>query len=353
MESEPRIAIRGPGSYFPAVRVLTWIPIVALLLLLGMAWVAFRSERPFTFEFDEPPAANTLADPLVVGIALGEETLSGTVLTEAGRPVREALVKLQRGVRLLFAYSDAEGHFRIPGVDPGEHALTVVARGHLPVVFQALAGETPVKLRLGAPIANPPAVPASEQTDLHLTLQSLTDDGDTSRLELVLEPLDDDILASPTFPRLSPFATDGACTVPGLAHGRYRALVIPHWAHGGTWPDLLTDLDGPGRVIEHPADGDQDLELRAGEIRGRITDIQTHVSQGVEFIGGALIIVRPATAGTEPDARIWPPAQTDEQGTFLVRDLPPGRYLVTVHVGDRRIEREVTVYAAATTTLDL
>jgi len=328
---------------------------VALLLLLGVAWIAFQSDRSFTFEFDAPPAADTLTDPLIAGIARGEETLSGRLLTEAGRPVREALIKLQHKDRLLWTHTDADGHFQIPGVDPGSHSLTVVARGHTPAVFEAVAGETPVELKLSAPIPPPPAVPASVRSDLKVTLRSVSDDEDGSRFELLLQPLDDDILAGPTFPRLTPFEADGTCVVPELAHGRYRALILPNWAHGGAWPDLLTDLDGPGREIDHPAGGDPELELRAGEIRGRITDVQPQATQGVEFVAGALVLVRPAVggSGSDPDPRLWPPAQSDEQGSFLVRDLAPGRYLVTVHVGDRRIEREVTVYAAATTTLDL
>ena len=65
------------------MRLVTWIPIVVLLLLIGVAWIAFQSERPFTFAFDEPPTANTVADPEAPA---GSETISGTVLGAEGRP---------------------------------------------------------------------------------------------------------------------------------------------------------------------------------------------------------------------------------------------------------------------------
>ena len=76
---------------------------------------------------------------------------------------------------------------------------------------------------------------------------------------------------------------------------------------------------------------------------------------GAEFVAGALILVRPAgAAGMDlGDPRIWPPAESGEDGSFLVADLPPGRYVVSVHAGSRNVEREVAVYASATTTLDL
>ena len=44
------------------MRLLTWIPIVVLLLLLGVAWTALRSEHPLTLAFDEPPAADVSSE---------------------------------------------------------------------------------------------------------------------------------------------------------------------------------------------------------------------------------------------------------------------------------------------------
>ena len=335
------------------MRLLTWIPIVVLLLLTGIAWVAFRTEHPVTLAFDEPPPAEVRADPMP---PVGSETIAGRVVAEEDRPVRDALVETMHGSRVLWTHTDAEGRFRLPGVDPGPYRLTVVARGFLPARFEVEAGgASPAPLLLSRRVPPSPTVPAAVRSDLSVQLRSASGEGDLGRFELVLIPEERPVRDAPAFPRWATFASDGTCNVPDLVHGRYRAQVLPSWARGGSWPDLLTELDGPGDLLSHPSENGWDLELRSGEIRGRITDGTRRADRRVEFVAGALILVRPTPSGSpeRQDPRIWPPAESDEQGAFLVRDLPPGHYLVTVHSGDRRIEREVTVYPAATTTLDL
>ena len=39
----------------------------------------------------------------------------------------------------------------------------------------------------------------------------------------------------------------------------------------------------------------------------------------------------------------WPPRQTDAAGAFLVRDLPPGPYVVRVRAGEAGVERTEVV----------
>lgn len=331
------------------MRLITWIPITVLALLALVAWTAMRAEHPLALAFDEPPTAGSVAQPTA---PRGTATLIGRLANEAGRPVREALVEMHQGTRLRWTHSDTEGSFRISGVEPGEHEITVVARGFPPLVVSVQAGDSENAIVLDRRTPSSPTVPAAERSTLLARLRPAGTETDLSRFELRLEPLERDVRAGPSFPRRAAFQDDGSCAIEEVTHGRYRAHVLPRWAVGGSWPDLLTELDGPGIVLNHPSAEPWELELKSGEIRGRVTDNLGGRDRRVEYLAGALVLVRPLASGPDEDPRIWPPAESDERGAFLIRDLPPGRYEVTIHAGDQELVQAVNVYPAATTTLE-
>ena len=339
------------------MRVLAWVPIAALATLAVLAWIALGREPEFAFEFEEPPARAALPEP---ELPPGEATLEGVVETPEGEPAEEALVAWTGGERLAWTRTDGEGRFRLEAVPRGALDVLVLATGHPPCELAAESGAGPVRLVLVPAVRPPPRLAPVERSDLSGFVESsLAGPGDR-RYEVVLTPLGPPSRPGAAVPRRAATDADGSFGFSDLAHGTYRVTLLPHWARGGTWPDIAASEDGVPLVIEHPAARDERPELvlaeLSGEIRGRLaarpTAVETLGEPRPGFVEGALVIVR-STAGAEGGPRVWPPVVTDAEGGFLVRHLPAGRYLVEVTAGALATERAVVVQARSTTDLDL
>ena len=78
---------------------------------------------------------------------------------------------------------------------------------------------------------------------------------------------------------------------------------------------------------------------RAGDVRGRVTRSES----GTPIAGARVAVSSPARA-----------VLTSERGTYVLRDLPAGRYEVTVTALGRQPRRDsVAVQTGQTTTLDV
>ena len=103
---------------------------------------------------------------------------------------------------------------------------------------------------------------------------------------------------------------DGRFALPDLAAGSYRVHVLPAWAAGGTWPDVL---GGEVRFDHDPASlRELVLPLAEGAIAGTLADRRGRT------IEGALLLLTPV----DQPGRLWPPATSDPRGGFLIEDLP-------------------------------
>lgn len=345
------------------MRVLAYFPIVFLLVLGLLVWIALRTDVPLSFPFTEPPALAALPEPeLEAGTAVLEGRLLGSRLLGDGEaPIAQALVSVMDGPRLLWTFTDEEGQFRLTGLPEGPGEVSVLARDYPPVVRSLVAGSDPVVVHLPAPHDEPPLVRDLERSDLVGTVSLPGEQGGLSGFELALLPDREPDLPGASVPARFPLDESGAFVARELAHGSYHVLLLPGWARGGSWPDLLAPLGGEPLTLVHPRGSAEEplvLEAQSGVIRGVVTDGRgpARASGGrVAFVEGAMVIVQavPEDSANEGSARVWPPATTDDTGAFTVRNLPPGRYRVVVRSGDSRIEQLVTVRPRSIMDVDL
>jgi hypothetical protein len=120
----------------------------------------------------------------------------------------------------------------------------------------------------------------------------------------------------------------GVCDASGqfsfeqLAHGRYLVKVMPAWAGGGSWPDLVAPS---ARALDFQAErSDWSLELSRGEIEGEVRDDLGRTLEGALVWAGEF--------GNE--GKIWPPVSSGADGRFRIGDLPPGKYRVNCRAGE-------------------
>jgi hypothetical protein len=300
------------------------VPVLFTLAVgLGIAfgWANARfgappAELP-SFTPANPPTFEPLAPPL------GEEQLTGRVLSADGEPLVEAAVYTRAFLVPRWAYTDEAGRFEIDDLPSAELELTVLAWPHPIGRFRVRPGE-PVELRLEPPVPPPPSLPDVPRRALAgRVLGAGSAWGDPNGYEVVFRPaLPPDALQAPVERRIATDAS-GAFEIRDLALGSYRVSVLPSWAGGGTWPDLAASWS---QVLElaPSAPAELEIQLAAGAIEGRLFGDPTQ-----KPIEGAFCLVVRADDPT----RIWPPVVSSSEGRFRVRCLPPGRYLLGVHAG--------------------
>jgi len=343
----------------PAMRVFAYLPIVFLVVLGLLAWIALRTDVPLNFPFIEPPARAPLPEP---ELELGEAVLEGRLVGgERETPLEQALVSVMDGPRLLWTFTDEEGRFRLEQMAPGECEVSVLARDYPPAVRSVVAGSGPVVLHLPARHGEPPLVRDIERSDLVGTVSVPGEASGLGGFELAFLPDREPNLPGASVPVRLRLDASGGFVARELAHGTYRVLLLPDWARGGSWPDLLAASGGEPFIVVHPrAQSAEPLALpaRSGVIRGVVTE--RHDTPGaagvrVGFVEGAMVIVQALAAERAPPAsvRVWPPAMTDVTGAFEIRHLPPGRYRLIVRSGAGRIEQAVTVRPQSIITVDL
>lgn len=319
-------------------RLFTWLPYVGLCLLGVAALVrTFRSEGLDLAEFPRPPRVEFVDEVL----ASGTESIGGRVLDAAGSPIAEALVMADLDGELVWDYADAQGAFELERLPAGEVRLSALARKYATRVWTVHAPAGELVVDLGAPVDPPPSLPVIGESDLEGQVIAAIAGRGLLGYEVQLVP----VLPPQTFGAPTPVRTevgaDRTFRFEALLHGEYRVLILPPWAQGGSWPNLVEPAQE--RFTHGPAVQRVTFAIQAGEIAGRLVD-----SRG-EFVEGALIRV----AAEQHPARPWLPLLSDATGHFLVRDLPPGVYRLEVAAGEARLDERVRVLGGVTSEVDL
>jgi hypothetical protein len=126
---------------------------------------------------------------------------------------------------------------------------------------------------------------------------------------------------------------DGNFRLGDLAIGQYRLRVLPGWARGGTWPDLLDPVQS---AYQHGTEGEPlSLRLIDSRLRGQVVD-----GAGLP-LEGALVLL----SDTLEEAHIFRPVQSGPDGSFDMPGLPAGHFRMEVRAGEG--VRELTVELSA------
>jgi len=276
----------------------------------------------------------------------GGPRLVGTVRAPEGAPVEGVLVHASPAGVPTWDVTDAAGRFDLdwPPTEELEAApsfveLSVAAWDHPPVSRTVDWGLEQVEIVLPPREEPVPPLPEVETARLVARARPALDrpEGAPLELELVLEPVDPPESFSIAIVRRVRCEPDGTFRLDDLAHGRYRTQVLPGWAAGGSWPDLLA---GRGPELEHPRPAGEALELALAEgaLSGTVTD-----PEGGPLEGALALLAD----GARPE-RLWPPRFTDAQGRFTFEALPEGTYRLVLSAGEgRHVEEDLRVRAGA------
>ncbi len=210
---------------------------------------AFAVERP------PPPSLRALAPPQRGHVCAGR-LVAGAEET----PVSEALVWLRSGNEGSFAWTDAEGRFRFETLGPGPWPTKVVAAGYEPLELTLAEDANLHTLKLGKAYGPPPVLPPAARATITAS-SSPRADLDASDFEVVLV-LNTRSRSTPRCRARARCDAKGAFRFDELLAARYAVRVLPAWAHGGSWPDLLLGVDGtPQREFTHSAETPHALSL--------------------------------------------------------------------------------------------
>jgi Carboxypeptidase regulatory-like domain len=319
-----------------------WIPVLTLVGVV-VGFVARRAWTPPAELVIRPtPAANIPA----LELPPRNRVLDGRVVDPSGAAVPDALVFLRAGDAPHFAYTDEHGAFHLPALEDAPWDVTVLAIGFRPLAKELADATSPQTIRLDAPAGPAPRLPPLSRKDLAGTLSSRG----TFLLEgceVVLTPtLPPETLSGP-LPRRATAAADGRFVFQDLIVGEYTVEVLPAWARGGSWPDLARAIDGEKPTLLTHSAGEAPsvlaVTIQTGEVTGKLVDVDGHP------IEGSLVLISPAS---DP-SRVWPPESSVADGSFAVRGLPAGKYVVSIRAGTASVQREALVRAGESTALEL
>ncbi len=324
-------------------RVTTWIPLLTLAgVLVGFVVDRTLLEQPKELVIQPAPAKRLVA----LELPARPRGLAGRVVDPSGAPLADALVWLRAHDAPHFAYTDAAGAFQIESIEEPPWRVTILAQGFAPLVRDLEKVEAAdTTFRMDAPLGAAPALPMISRTRLAGEVK-----GAVAGDEVVLIPTAAPETLSAPLPRRAKVGADGRFTFDDLIVGEYAVEVRPEWARGGSWPDLLRGIDEPrARTIDLSKVADPSkpdplaLELPVGDLEGKLGGLEG------EAIEGGLVL---ASAASDP-SRVFPPETSRADGTFSMRGLPAGRYLLAVRAGSASVQKEVVVGAGPPTTVDL
>lgn len=342
---------------------LRWIPVLSLGVVLGVILVSSLSSPPVDFPFTEPPPGPTLP---AAEIQVGDRTLFGLVKSADGAPLGGAGVSIQQGTRPYFTWTDEDGRFVIQELLAGDVPVLIVAQGFQTAAFetagvQSTSADSPKAFVMDRPIGAPPTPPGIALADLtgRVSFSPLAEPEDG--YELLLQPTTAPTDGQGGFPRRTRVAPDGRFEVKLLHLGRYQAILLSPEDRGGAVPDLLAGADGLPRTFDHVG-GDEIpalvLESTAGALQGFILE-----GPGKGTVRGALIRAERirVEASLDPDRNAgrhlersdFRAVQSGPMGEYALRDLAPGRYIVSLVAGRRRQELTIDVPPRTAVELDL
>jgi len=290
---------------------------------VGRARVNLRAqiERTVRVRFD-PRRSDTFA---------ADDAIAGVVRDEAGHPVADALVAARHhrgGERALHpnasALTDAEGRFRLEGLDAGRYALRAAAEGHGPGDARGVeVGREDVEIVLGSEGRIRGRVAGAE--------------GPASGFAVVVERMAGELEAHHAG-SVAEYDPEGRFEIEGLASGRYRVTAT---APGAAPAEATTEVRA-GSTSDVGT-----LELgAAGSVRGLITSRELPVVGARVRLEGRL---------GNADLPTSQSATTDASGTFVLGGLAPGRRSLVVVAEDHhaRIQSGVVVTAGTETQLEI
>jgi hypothetical protein len=298
--------------------------LVPIAVLLGLLWAygaaRMRQGARETPIFDEP---HVLAQA-PMGSPFGERVLRGRVVDIEGRAMAGVTLYFRSNDVPFSGKSDAEGRFSFEGLGEHEIDLAVLAWGHPPRMHRVAPGED-VEIVITPPLEPPP--PLAGFTSASVSGRVSNPLGrrwwDPDGYEVALIPRGSPAELGGAVERRVRCAPTGEFTIPDLVHGSYDVHVLPEWAAGSDWPDLVAPVSSR---LEH-APGSQRsiaITLRCGVLEGTLSE------PNGRRLEGAVVLLSPAAA----PARLWPPIATDAEGRFRFLDLPPGAYLLSARAGE-------------------
>ncbi len=321
--------------------VLSAIVVALAAFLVARWWLAPDPQVP-SFSRPHPPRFEPL--PARASLDASGPRRLGRVLDEAGTPVEGAIVYARVDGVPLWTLSSRDGGFELllprsaaSTQAQSEIELVVTAWGVPPRTYSAAMQGESLEIVLPPRFQAPTALPKVELAALEgrIVPALARPAGEPAAYDLVLLPEAPPLAFSAAVARRVRCADDGSFAIPDLALGAYRLMVLPAWAEGGSWPDLLA----AGHVrYEHPPEDAAPLvlPLSEGAVHGVLLD-----SDGEPVQGGLLLLSEAAAPG-----HLWPAVTSNESGAFRWGDLPEGVYRLTVRAGEARIE-EVEVSVAA------
>jgi hypothetical protein len=298
-------------------------------LVAGRFWLAPAPDLP-SFAPTRAPRFRELS--MVAERPPQAVPLTGRLIDGQGQPIAGALLYARPRNVPVWGLSDAEGRFRLdwPHLDgdpSGAVPLAIAAWGFAPLERETAWQAEPLEIVLPEREAAVPAVPLPTPALLEgRCMTARTEDTPPFDWEVLLVPVDPPEVFGAAVVRRVQSAPDGTFRIPDLSAGSYRAHVLPAWAAGGSWPDLLVR---EVRFDHDPlAPAELRLELAEGVLFGTLLD-----SRG-RAIEGALLLLSDAKA----PSHLWPPAKSDPRGGFLFEDLPAGGYSLFIEAGEARLE---------------
>ncbi len=306
------------------------------ILVFGALVVFFIIEhsRPSSSELPVfEPTERVELEPL--RIPRGELVLAGQILDVHSSPAPNALVEFIQLGEPHWAFTDASGFFELDGLFPGDLRVTLVQPNTPPTRFEVTLPTERVVWTLPAEYADTESLPESTRSALFGRVTSPLG-ASVDDFQLVLQPTDRNPALSVAVLRRVRLGSGGVFAIADLAVGHYRAYVLPAWAEGGTWPQLVA-VD-----YEHISSAPElNLELESGELEGTLL-----LANDETPLTSAQLLIWDA----EDADRLWEPVLTDESGYFRISDLPSGQYIIELRAGGTR-QKELVSIAAKTRAL--
>lgn len=341
-------------------------PFVLSLLCLGLA--APADTQPVQ-RGGLPPRDGRAAAP---ESATGAGAITGVVVAaDTGQPVRYAYLRVTsgelRGGRA--AVTDANGRYRLEELPPGRYTVTASKTGFVPVTFgqrRVLEPGTPLEIGEGETL---------DEIDLALPRGSVI----TGQVvDEVGEPLAGVGVRAMRHEyrqgerRLAVVGADtsddrGQYRVYGLAPGTYYVSAVARFIDGGRQArgrfgrtnQIEQDMGYAPSYYPGVTSASQAMPLTLG-----VAQEMTGVSFGVQLVPtvrvAGLVLSPEGAPSTRSAVSLVPDdgargfgggldAQTQSDGTFTVRNVPPGRYLAVARSGGRR--RENPLFAVQSITV--
>ena len=322
----------------------------ALALAYGIQRLTSKPDAPIPLVPPEATVFPKLEPPR------HEHKLAGLVVGATGEKLDRALVWLRSGDEGNFTYTDAQGAFRFDALGAGPWPAKIVALGYEPLALELQDTGAAQTIRLAKPYGPPPVLATFERAPFggHL---ALPEGFDASHFEVVLLPEHPEQIDS-ALPRRCECDSKGVFRIEDLIVAHYTLRVLPAWARGGSWPDLLAGVGtGSARDFTHQKGaGELVLQLAHGSIDGTLAEELVLGPDGQPLpaphdvaVEGALIEL---TSGAD-GAHVWPPQSSDAAGKFAFRALPPGSYVLTARAGARKLPRKIELAANEQRKLEL